>query len=111
VQQAPLLDGLALDAFALQQDGLPSAVIDIGRREVLQALVVALVVVVFGEGLDLRFKVAGQVVVLQHNPDLVLGRVVLAGHSTDVTHHPLKRDQPPRGDPSKMSVHGRLGRG
>ena len=59
MQQAPLLDGLALDAFALEQDGLPSAEVDIGRGEVLQALVVALVVVVLDEGLNLSLEVAG----------------------------------------------------
>jgi hypothetical protein len=31
VDQAPLLDGLALDAFALEQDGLPPSKVDIGR--------------------------------------------------------------------------------
>jgi hypothetical protein len=32
VDQAALLDGLALDAFAVEQDGLAAAEVDIGRR-------------------------------------------------------------------------------
>jgi hypothetical protein len=35
MQQASLLDGLALDAFTLEQNDLSSAEIDIGRGEVL----------------------------------------------------------------------------
>jgi hypothetical protein len=67
VDQASLLDGLSLDAFAFEQDGLAAAEIDVGRGEVTQALVVALVVIVGDEGLDLRLEVAGQVVVLEQN--------------------------------------------
>jgi hypothetical protein len=61
VQQAASLDGLAHDAFAFEQDGLSSAEMDIGRGEVLEALVIALVLVVLDEGLDLRFEVAGRI--------------------------------------------------
>ncbi len=38
--------------------------IDIGRRQTIQALVIALVIVVRDEGLDLGFEVARQIVVL-----------------------------------------------
>ena len=44
MEQAPLVDGLALDAFAIEQDGLAVAEVDIGRGQIVQALVVALVV-------------------------------------------------------------------
>jgi hypothetical protein len=70
VQQAPLLDGLALDAFTLEQDGLAAAEVGVGRGQVVQALVVALVVVVLDEGRDLRLELAGQVVVLEQDPVL-----------------------------------------
>ena len=39
--------------------------VDIGRCEVLQALVVAAVIVVIDEAIDVRFQVAWQVVVLE----------------------------------------------
>jgi hypothetical protein len=64
VQQAPLLNSLVLDAFTFEQDGLSSAIINVGQGEVLQALVVALLVLVLDKGLDLRLKVARQVIVL-----------------------------------------------
>lgn len=44
VDQASLLDGLALDALAVEQDGVAAAEIDISRGQVAQALVAALVV-------------------------------------------------------------------
>jgi hypothetical protein len=43
MHQAALLDGSALDALALQQDGLPPAEMDIRRGQIVQALVIALV--------------------------------------------------------------------
>ena len=55
VLQAPMLDGLSLDPFALFDDGLGPAEVGVGGRHVVQALVVALVVVVL-EGLDLAIE-------------------------------------------------------
>jgi hypothetical protein len=72
VQQAALLDGLPLDAFALEEDRLSPAEVDVGRGEVLQAPVDAAVVVVVDEGRDLRLELAGQGVVLEQ--DAVLQR-------------------------------------
>ena len=46
VQQAAALDGLSFDALPLAQDGGAAAEVDVGRGEVLQALVRAAVVVV-----------------------------------------------------------------
>jgi hypothetical protein len=37
VQQAVLLDGLPLDALAVEQDGRPAPEVDVGRREVIVA--------------------------------------------------------------------------
>ena len=69
--QAPIFDGLSLDPFTLFDDGWCPAEVGIGGRHVVQALVVALVIVVFDEGLDLGLEVTGQEVVLEQ--DAVFG--------------------------------------
>ncbi len=53
--QAPIFDGLSFNPFALLGACLRSAAVGIGRCEIVQVLVIALVVVVFDEGLDLGF--------------------------------------------------------
>ena len=45
MKQASRFDGLPFDPFPLFQDGLAATEVDIGRGEVLQALVIAPVVV------------------------------------------------------------------
>ena len=67
MQQASLPDGLPLDALAVEQDRLSPAEVDVGRGEVIQALVNAAVVVMVDEGRDLRLELAGQVVVLEQD--------------------------------------------
>jgi hypothetical protein len=67
VHQAALLDRLALDAFPFEENRLTSTEIDVGRREIVQALVIAPMIVVADEGLDLPFKVARQVIVFQQD--------------------------------------------
>lgn len=67
VDQAALLDGLAFDAFSVEQNGVAAAEVDIGRGEVAEALVVALVIVVADECLDLRLEIARQAVVHEQN--------------------------------------------
>ncbi len=56
VQQAASLDGLSLDAFALEDDRLAPAEVDVRSGEIVQALVHAAVVVVLVEGRDPRLK-------------------------------------------------------
>lgn len=63
--QAPVFDGLSFDPFSFQQDGLAAPKIDVGGGEVVEALVVAPVIVVLDEGPDLGLDVARQIVVLQ----------------------------------------------
>ena len=46
---------------------MPSEV-DVCRCDVVQALVVTLVVVIFDEGADLAFKIIGQILVFQQHP-------------------------------------------
>ncbi len=58
MKQAPVFDGLSFDPLSLFQNGLPAPEIDIGRCEVLQALVVASVIVVIDEGIDLLTEIA-----------------------------------------------------
>ena len=65
--QAALQDGVSLDPLALEQDGLTSSGEDVGGRQVAQAFMVAPVIVVLDEGVDLGLKVARQVVVFQQN--------------------------------------------
>ncbi len=59
VLQAPVLDGLLFDPFPFQQDGLAAPKVDIGGREIIQALVIMLVIVVLDEGAELGFEVTG----------------------------------------------------
>ena len=57
--QSSSFDGLSLDPFALKQNGLAASEEDIGGRQVLQALVVAAVIVVVDEAIDVGFEIAG----------------------------------------------------
>ena len=50
--QAALSDCLFLDPLSFSQNGFVTAEVDVGRCDVAQALVVALVVVVIDEGLE-----------------------------------------------------------
>ena len=74
--QASVLDGFAFDPFSFQQDGLTTPEVDVGRRQIVDALVVAQMIVVGDEGFDPSLEFAGQIVVLQQ--DAVLERQVPA---------------------------------
>ena len=56
--QAPIFYMFSFDPFTLLDDGLYSAKICIRRHDVFQALVIALVVVVFDERFALSFEVS-----------------------------------------------------
>ena len=60
--QASGFDGVAFDPFSFQQDGLTTPEVDVGRRQVGDALVVSQMVVVGDEVADLDLEVAGQIV-------------------------------------------------
>jgi len=92
VLQPAFLDGLFLDLLSHLQDLRAATVVDVGGRQVVQALVVTMVVVVIDEGTDLVFQVPGQEVVFQQHAvlhglvpalDLALGLRVMRG-ATDV---------------------------
>ena len=74
--QAALSDCHFLDLLPFPDDGFVAPKIDVCRCDVVQALMVALVVVVIDEGPDLMFEITGQIVVFQQNP--VLHRLVPA---------------------------------
>lgn len=60
VLQAPMFDGVSLDPFTLFDDGWGPAEAGVGGRHVGQRFVIALVVVVLDEGLDLGLEITGQ---------------------------------------------------
>ncbi len=65
--QAPMLDGLAFDLLPFQQDDVAASEVDVGGREIAQALVIALLIVIRDEGLDLGLEIAGQIVIFQQD--------------------------------------------
>ena len=65
--QAAIFDSLSFFPFTLLDDGLRPAKVGVGGRDVVQALVIALMVVVLDERFDLLLKVAGQEVILQQD--------------------------------------------
>ena len=67
MHQVAVLEGSALDALALQQDGLAPAEIDISRDQVVQAFLVALEIIVLDECPDTGAKPAWQVVIFQQD--------------------------------------------
>ena len=61
--QASVGNGLSFDPFSLSQDGGTAPEVDVGRGEIVDALVVAVVIVVVDEGRDLGFEITGQEVI------------------------------------------------
>ena len=76
MQQAAVLDGLSFDPFSFHEDCLATPEVEVGRRQVADALVVTQVIVVGDEGVDLGLEMARLVVVLEQ--DAVLQRLVPA---------------------------------
>jgi len=60
LQQAAIGDCLSFDPFSFNQNGLAAAEVDIGWRQIADALVIAQVIVVSDEGLDLGFESPGR---------------------------------------------------
>ena len=67
VMQAPGLDSLSFDSFSLFQDGLSPSEVDIGRGQIIDALVIAVGVVVIHEGFNAGLKISGEEVVFQQD--------------------------------------------
>lgn len=74
--QASGFDGVSFDPFSFQQDGLTTPEVDVGRRQVADALVVPEMVVVGDEVADLLLEVTGEIIVLEQ--DAVLERLMPA---------------------------------
>ena len=65
--QAPMFDGFSFDPFALFDDGLSPAEVGISGCDVVEAFVIALMVVMLDERLDMGFEVAWQIVVFEQD--------------------------------------------
>ncbi len=74
--QAALSDCVSFDPFAFDEDGLAAPEVDVGGREIVEALVVSAMVVVLDEGCDLGFEVFLEEVVFEQ--DAVLQRLMPA---------------------------------
>jgi hypothetical protein len=55
--QTKICDGLAFDAF--EENGLGPREVGVGRSEIAEAFVIASMIVMFDEGRDLAFEIAG----------------------------------------------------
>ena len=67
MMQAPCFDGLSLDPFPLFQDGLTTTEVNISWGQVVDALVIAMIVVMIHRGFDAGLKVFWEEVVFQQN--------------------------------------------
>ena len=65
--QASRFECLSFDPFALFQNGFVAAEVDVSGCDVVDALMIALMVVVVDEGFDLGFKITGQEVVFKQD--------------------------------------------
>ena len=65
--QAALSDGFSFDPFTFEQDCLAAPEVNVGRSEIVEALVVAPVIVVLDEGGNLPVEIARQEVVFEQN--------------------------------------------
>jgi hypothetical protein len=74
--RATVCDCPAFDPFAFEEDVLGAPEVDVSRGNIVEALVIAGMVVMRHEGGDLSFEIAGQVVVLKQ--DAVLERLMPA---------------------------------
>ena len=67
MKQAALFDGFAFDPFPFQRDDLAAPEVDVGGGEIVEALVVAAVVVMIDERRDLPLEITRQEVVFQQD--------------------------------------------
>ncbi|SFK87963.1 hypothetical protein SAMN05444581_1387 [Methylocapsa palsarum] len=74
--QATIGDGLAFDSFAFEENALGAPEVDVSRREIAEALVIAGMIVMLDEGGDLLFEIAWQVVMFKQ--DAILERLMPA---------------------------------
>lgn len=65
--QATVCDGVALDTLTFCEDRLSSAEVDVSRGQIVDALVIAGMIVMFDEGGDLPLEIARQVIVVEQD--------------------------------------------
>ena len=65
--QAAMFDGDALNAGTFGEDGFIPSEVGVRRCHIAQAFVVAVMIIVLDEGLDLGFEVTGQEVVFKQD--------------------------------------------
>ena len=63
--QATVCDGDAFDTLSFCEDLFGSAKVDVGRCDIVDALMIAGIVVVLDECIDLAFEIARQIVVVE----------------------------------------------
>lgn len=63
--QATVCDGVALDAVSFSEDRRGPSKIDVSGREVVDALMIADVIVVLDESIDLLLEISRQIVVFE----------------------------------------------
>jgi hypothetical protein len=80
--QATSGDGLAFDPFSLQQDCLAASEVEVGRGKIVDALVMAAVVVADHKGLDPSFQIARQVEVLEQDSSISPSRYTPHTHAS-----------------------------
>src|SRR6202044_1507347 len=92
--QAAVCDCGPLDTSAFCEDGVRSTEVDVSGREVVDALMIADVIVVLDEGVDLLLDISRQIIVVEQNAvlqglmptlDLSLGLGMIWG-AADVLH-------------------------
>ena len=65
--QASILDCEAFDPFPFAQDFRSAPKVDVGGREIAQALMIAAMIVVLDKGADLRLELARKIIVFEEN--------------------------------------------
>ena len=92
--QASRFKRFPFDPFSLFQNCFVASKVDIGRRDVVQALMITLMVVMIHKGFDVSFKITGQEVIFEQDAvfqglmpalDLALGLWVI-GRTTRMFH-------------------------
>jgi hypothetical protein len=70
VESTAIGDGLLFDLASHGEDALATPEVDIGRRQIVQALVIAAVIVVLDKGGDSALQVTRQIIVLEQDAAL-----------------------------------------
>ena len=89
--QSAVCDSLSFDPFSLCQDGGPASEVDVGRGEIVDAFVVAAVVVVGDEGFDPGFEAAMYSLIESAKLNSLNPQLYLADLLTRIADYPARR--------------------